>query len=256
MPGDHILENGLDRLLVADQVVIDDKDDPLARPAHRLELGNHLGTGLEPRAAAEGDDDVTELALKRAAARELEAAEGVPVHLQQVEPGHRHPSHVGLLGLLIAKVVPSGLPIGQEPGPGLLRLADEDDIGQVAEVIVLNRDPRAAADREAAPLFLRGQDLGHLEPLYAHAGKADDVGPGAAVEVDRFDVLVDQGDRVLPGRQCRKQGQGRNGQVGPFADVGQSILHAPVRDLELRIDQYDVSHAQPSPRNNEPLRTW
>ena len=83
---------GLDRLLVADQVVVDDEDD-------RASLGARIASssamtcadGLDPRAAAEGDDDVAELALERAAARELEAAEGVVPHLEQVEPRRRAP---------------------------------------------------------------------------------------------------------------------------------------------------------------------
>ena len=75
--------------------------------AQRLELGDHLRRCLDPRAAAERDDDVAELALERAAARELEAAEQVVPHLEQVESRHRHLRHVGLLGLLVARLVPS-----------------------------------------------------------------------------------------------------------------------------------------------------
>ena len=125
--------------------------------ADRLQLGDHLGARLDPRPAAEGDDDVAELALERAAARELDAAEGVVLHLEQVEPGRRHPRHVGLLGLLVADAVPPLLPFAEEPGPGLLGLADEDHVGQVAEVILLDRDPRPADDREAAPPLQLGR---------------------------------------------------------------------------------------------------
>ena len=106
--------------------------------------------GLDPRAAAEGDDDVAKLALKRAAARELQAAEGVVLHLEQVEPRRRHLGHVGLLDLLVAKLMQPLLPLLEEPRPGVLGLADEDHVGQVAEVIFLDRDPRAARPRRSS----------------------------------------------------------------------------------------------------------
>ena len=63
----------------------------------------------------------------------------VVTHLQQVEPRRRHLGHVGLLGLLVAVLVPALLPLVEEPGPGLLGLADEDDVGQLAEVVLLRR---------------------------------------------------------------------------------------------------------------------
>jgi len=52
-----------------------------------IELGEDLSDGLDPGAPAECHDDVAELALERAAARELEAAEQVLPHFNQVEPG-------------------------------------------------------------------------------------------------------------------------------------------------------------------------
>src|SRR5205814_10320872 len=60
---------------------------------------------------------------------------------------------------------PARLPVGEELRPGLLRLADEDRVGQVAEVVLLDRHPRAA-DHElrlsaAAPQF--GEDFAHAE---------------------------------------------------------------------------------------------
>ncbi len=210
--------------------------------ADGVELGEDLGAGLDPRAPAEGDDDVAELALERASARELQAAEGVVLHLQQVEPRRRDLGHVGLLGLLVALGVPALPPFVEEPRPGFLGLADEDHVGQVAEIILLDGHPRAARHAEAAALLQLGEDLLHAEPLHAHPRDADDVGPLATLPVDRLDVLVDQGDRVLARRQRRQQRQARHRQVGPLADERQGMLHAPVRDLEPRIDQHDISH--------------
>ena len=95
--------------------------------------------------------------------------------------------------------------------------------------------------------FSSVEDLPHPDPLHAHAGEADDVGPGNALEVDRLDVLVDQGDGVLGGRQRGQQRQAGDRQVGPLAHEGQGVLHAPVRDLEPGIDQDDVGHGSNTP---------
>ncbi len=118
-------------------------------------------------------------------------------HLEQVEPGGRHLAHVRLLGLLVPVLVEPVLPLAQELRPGLLGLADEDDVGQALEVVFLDRHQRPADDGEDPASLQLGEDLLHPEPLDAHAGHADDVGPGAALVVDRLDVLVDQGDGVL-----------------------------------------------------------
>ena len=143
------------------------------------------------------------------AARELHAAEQVVLHLEQVETRRRHLGHVGLLGLFVARLMAALFPFAQEARPGFLRLADEDDVGQLAEVIFLDRDPRAADDREHVALFQLGQNLVHPPPLHAHAGQADDVGPGEAVEVDRLDIFVDERDGMLGRRQGRQQRQSR-----------------------------------------------
>ncbi len=42
LPRDHVAKDLLDRLLVADQVVIDDEDEVHARLFYRFELGDHL----------------------------------------------------------------------------------------------------------------------------------------------------------------------------------------------------------------------
>jgi hypothetical protein len=39
---------------------------------------------------------------------------------------------------------------------------------------------------------------------------------GEAIEIDRLNILVDQGNRVAFGGQCGKQGQRRDRQIGPF----------------------------------------
>ena len=81
-----------------------------------LELVDDLPGALEAWPAAEGDDDVTELTLKRTAARELHAPEEVAIHLEEIVAGERDARHVGALRLLVAGAVPSGPPVGKELG--------------------------------------------------------------------------------------------------------------------------------------------
>src|SRR5262245_15210403 len=104
LPTDHVLQNLLDGLFVADEVVVDDEDDRQFLSAQGVEFSEDLRRSLETRPPAEDDDDVAELAGKRAAARELHRAKGVAVHLQEIEPRHGYPAEIRLLFLLITLV--------------------------------------------------------------------------------------------------------------------------------------------------------
>ena len=93
----------------------------------RLQLGDHLLARLDAGSAAEGDDDVAELALERAAARELEAAECIVPHLEQVEPRRRARS--SCRSFRAARSDADGARCDhsrKKLRPGLLGLADED----------------------------------------------------------------------------------------------------------------------------------
>src|SRR5206468_278064 len=153
-------------------------------------LGDDLLTRLEARAAAEGDDDVAELALERTAARKLHAAEEIMAHLEQVEPRRRHAGHVGLFFLLVAALVGPLLPVLKKARPSLFRFADKHHIDEIPEIVLLHADPRAADSREDAALFQFGENLAHTKALDAHAGDADDIRTLQPREVDGFDVLV------------------------------------------------------------------
>jgi hypothetical protein len=126
--------------------------------------------------------------------------------------------------------------------PSLLRLADEDDIGQVGEVVLLDRGP-GASDHEERPAPLQlGQDLSHPAALDDHTGNADDVGTGTTVVIDLLDVLVEQRDGMAGRGQGGQQGQAGDRHVSPLAHQRQGVLQAPVRDLEVGIDQDDFGH--------------
>ena len=72
LPGDDQSKQRFGRFLVADEIVVDNKARVEADPAHVVEFRDDLFRLFGARAAAEGDDDVAELALKWATAGELE----------------------------------------------------------------------------------------------------------------------------------------------------------------------------------------
>src|SRR5205823_1761174 len=80
-----------------------------------------------------------------------------------------------------------------------------------------------------------------------HAGDADDIGAGDAVEVDGLDVLVEEGDGVRRRGEGGQQRQGGDGQVGPLAEQGQGVFEPPVGDLEAGVDEDNVHRAGPLP---------
>src|SRR5262245_51190395 len=96
LPNDHLAKHFLDRFLVADEVIVDDECEFETGGAQCLELSDHLLGAFDAWPPAEGDDDVAELALERAPARELEASKCIVAHLEQVEPRCGNAQHVGL----------------------------------------------------------------------------------------------------------------------------------------------------------------
>ena len=114
-------------------------------------------------------------------------------------------------------LVPALFPILEELRPGFFRLAHENDVGELSEIIFLNADPGAADDGEGAALFQLRQDLSHPQPLHAHAREADDIRLSQPIKIERLDVLVDESYLMFPRSQCGQQGQGCHRQVGPLS---------------------------------------
>ncbi len=67
-------------------------------------------------------------------------------------------------------------PFGEKTWPGLLGLADEDDIGEIGDIVFLDGDLRTADHGEHTTGFQLGQDLAHPPALHVHAGNPDNVG--------------------------------------------------------------------------------
>jgi len=182
-------------LLVADEVVVD--EEHLGRPEAMtlLDLRHDLRHRLHARAPAIHDDDVAELAVEGAAARELDRHRVVLVDVQQVEARRRRGGEIRLLIRAVFVPPAAGLVVLQKLRPGGLGLIDEEHVAAAAQLLGTERRVGAADhDETPAPAELV-DDLEHALLVDDVAGDADDV--GLDVEVDLLDVLVAERDFVL-----------------------------------------------------------
>jgi hypothetical protein len=157
-------------------------------------------------------------------------------------PGRRQLCDICPLELLIAPGVLAAAPFPQELRLRRVGLADEDDVRAGIEVVLLDGDPWPANhDKATAPLEF-GNDLAHAEALNRHACDAHNVRAGAAVVVNRSDVLINQLDPVL--RRCERSQERQSGdrQVSFDTEQIERVLQPPEAGLELGIDQDDVCH--------------
>ena len=81
----------------------------------------------------------------------------------------------------------------------------------------MNADPGAAHHGEGPAIFQLRQDLSHPHPLHAHAREADDVRLSKPIEIERLDVLVDEGYIMFPRSKCGQQGEGCHRQIGALS---------------------------------------
>ena len=146
------MQQRLGFLLVADEVVVDDEDVAQPEPMDLAHLRHHLLDRLGARAPAVHDDDVAELAVERAAARELDGHGAVLIDLQQIEARQRRVVHAGLLDLAVLRLPVARRVVVQELRPGVLGLIDEQDVDLVAQFLRAQRGERAAGDDELAAL--------------------------------------------------------------------------------------------------------
>ena len=135
------------------------------------------------------------------------------------------------------------VPFGEKTWPGLLGLADEDDIREISDIPFLDGDVRAADHGEHTTGFQLGQDLAHPPALHVHAGNPDNVRSRASVEIDRFDILVDERDAVLGRGQRRHQRQTGDRQHRLDAQKRHCVLQPPVRNVKTGVYQNNIGHA-------------
>ena len=224
-------------LLVADEVVIDEEDLRRAQTMAFFDFGHDLRNALHPRAPAVDDDDVAELAVERAAARELDRHRVVLIDLDEIEPRRRRGGEVGLVGGTVFRLVGAACEIGEELRPRLLRLVDEQHVGLAAQLLRAERRVGTADDDEAPAAAELGDDLEHPFSVDDVAGHADDV--GLEVEVDVLDVLVTQYDLVVAWRHPRHRRHREVRKYAAFSEAREDTIVGPEALRILRSDQVD-----------------
>ena len=189
--------------LVADEVVVDEEDVAHAALAQHVELAADLRRRLRARLAAEHDDDVAELALERAAARELQADHGVAVELEQVVTRSGRIVQRHFAAFLVKRLRCAGLEVRAELRPDVLRFAGHDAIGDLGVLLGAERREAAAGHHVVAAAAVILQQLALPRELHAHAADADDV--RLRIAWHGLDVFVD--DLHLP-RLGGERGEG------------------------------------------------
>src|SRR6266545_1968051 len=226
------------RLGVHNIFVVDDKDVVHSEPVDFAHLGHDLGHGLRAGLPAVYDDDVAELAVERAAARELDRHRAVLIDFEQVEARQRRIVHARFLVLAVFALPLPGRVVGKELRPGIFRLVHEDYVHSVAQLLGAKRRQRPARDDEfSAPAELR-RELEDSFLVDDVPGQTDDIRVG--VEIDRLDVLVAEHDLVLARRDPRDCRQREVGEQTLLVEARQDAIERPEGLRVLRSDQIDL----------------
>ena len=129
-PGGKLRQERLERLLVADQVVVDEIHVPaIPKLIERFKFGEHLPRCLGARHAAVQFDDVTKFAGERTPARILHADVQIVLELEQIEARNRRQRHVD--GEFRGDETPgpfAGIPGGDEFADDAFDLAEHPEI--------------------------------------------------------------------------------------------------------------------------------
>ena len=186
----------LDRLLVADEVVVDEIDmAAIAQIVQCVELRQHLGVGLGARHAAVKLNNVAKLAGERTAARELHANMEIIVEFQKIEARDRRLGDVGLkllrLELAFARAC---IPRLDETVDDVLGFTNDAKIGGFIEVWT-RCDARAANDDRLSASVTEIDDIECVALLRQHPAGKDHIGPIDVVVGQFFGVAVHQPDR-------------------------------------------------------------
>ena len=229
---------------VADEVVIDDEDFVApAELAQGVELGDDLRGRLGARLAAVDGDDVAELALERAAARELHRHGGVLVEAEQIVARHGAGGHVRLVDDAVEALRGSLLERCRDAGEGFFGLADHDVVGILEGAFGVAAGPGAADEGAASERLRADEDVAGMEALRVHGADHDQVGREQIFVANLLEALVHQAD--LPGGRTER-GDGDEAERRGHGGFGQHFEHAfkaPEGGWEARPDHEDVDVA-------------
>ena len=192
-PNLQLGQERLDRLLIADEVIVDEIDvAAVAETIQRLQLVQHLRIGLGAGHAPVKLDNVAELAGERAAARKLHADVKIMLDLQEIESRNRGLGDVDgeLFGLEDA-VAGARIPGRDELVDDALGFAEHLEIC-LAEKRGHRGHARPADDHRLAPRPAQIDDRDGVEILRQHAAGHDHIGPFEIAVGQFLGVAVDQ----------------------------------------------------------------
>ena len=186
-------QEALERLLVADEVVVDEIHmAAMPEPVERVELGEHLLVGLGARHPAVQLDDVAEFAVERTAPGKLHADIQVVLEIEQVEPRRRALGDVGLeLHAFEHAALGAGRPRIDELIDEALGLAQHEKVRVTVDVRARHGVGAADRHRLAAPAT-HLDDLERIVFLRQHPAGHDEIGPGEVGVGQLFRVAVDE----------------------------------------------------------------
>ena len=231
------------RLLVADEIVVDEIDVPaVTELVERLQLFQHLLRRLGPWHPAVQLDDVAELAGERTAARILHADVHVVLELEQIEARLRRLGDVDLvLRRLEQALVAAGLDRGDELVDDAFGLPHHAEVRPLVDVRTRRHVGAADGDLLAA-LAAQIDEVKRARLLEQHAAGQHQVGPFQILVEQLLGIAVDQAD-VPVGRQHgrdRDQPQ-RNGRIAGADDLAGFAIVPERFVAEARIDQQHVA---------------
>ena len=243
----EVRQECLHRLLVADQIVVDEIDmAAIAERVERIEFRQHLRRGLGARHPAVELDDVAEFAGERTAARELHADIEIAIELQQIEARDRRLAHIDLefLGGEHA-LARAGFPGRDEIADDVLDFAQHLEIRLGVEMRNRGRAGPADGDRLAARcgrdsmISSRSSCWGSMPPVMTRSAQP------ISLSVEFLDVAVEQAQ--VPRRRQHRRDRDQAERRGRIAGAENLARRREVPEClagEARIDQQNIARAR------------
>jgi hypothetical protein len=228
-PGDQLAQQFAGALAVADEVVVDDEHHVApAALAQRLELAHHLRRLLGARHAPVHDHDVAELAVERAAARELDRHGDVVAQRDQVPARHRGGAHVRPLRRAVGRLQPAVAQVFDHLGRDALGFA-EHGLPDLGKLLMPGSEQRAAREHRFAEARAACRHLVRRSLVHDHPAQEYHLGPFDVGVAQRSHVQVHQAQRPVRRQHGRHGQQPERRERGFSSDEAENVLEAPER---------------------------
>ena len=210
--GDHRREKLLRKGLVGRHVVVQEGNEPVARPQ---DVGDDMADRTGPESQAVDVSCGAKGAGMGAAPRRLDRIEReIPGDIEQIQPGRFQPGQVNRRFPHIDALHPSGHCIGDNPRPHFVSLSHHHRVGMLQPLFRHDRGMHPAQDHRHMPLpVMIGNLIGAVGPEHLE-GDPHEI--GMVVQADRLHPFVLDGNLVPFRRGRRHRGQGKGHDLRPF----------------------------------------